>query len=97
MLPAAPQPQFACYFIDPEQIVQAVIHYPMYIGRSIGELLRVQRALIDTYQNDLSTPVDWQPSEARKCQLLMVKQYAVGELCERLISGNMLYHSSWLF
>ena len=23
----------ACYFIDPEQIVQAVIHYPMHIGR----------------------------------------------------------------
>lgn len=53
----------ACYFIDPEQIVQAVIHYPMYIGRSIGELLRVQRALIDTYQNDLSTPADWQPGD----------------------------------
>lgn len=55
----------ACYFIDPEQIFQAVIHYPMYIGRSIEKLLRVQRALIDTYQNDLSTPADWQPSEAR--------------------------------
>jgi peroxiredoxin (alkyl hydroperoxide reductase subunit C) len=53
----------ACYFVDPEQIVQAVIHYPMYIGRSIGELLRVQRALIDTYQNDLSTPADWQPGD----------------------------------
>ena len=53
----------ACYFIDPEQIVQAVIHYPMYIGRSIEKLLRVQRALIDTYQNDLSTPADWQPGD----------------------------------
>ena len=53
----------ACYFIDPEQIVQAVIHYPMHIGRSIEELLRVQRALIDTYQNDLSTPADWQPGD----------------------------------
>ena len=53
----------ACYFVDPEQIVQAVIHYPMYIGRSIEELLRVQRALIDTYQNDLSTPADWQPGD----------------------------------
>ena len=33
----------ACYFIDPKQIVQAIIHYPMYVGRSIDELLRVQR------------------------------------------------------
>ena len=53
----------ACYFIDPEQIVQAIIHYPMYVGRSIDELLRVQKALIDTYQNDLSTPADWQPGD----------------------------------
>ena len=53
----------ACYFIDPEQIVQAIIHYPMYVGRSIDELLRVQKALIDNYQNDLSTPANWQPGD----------------------------------
>jgi peroxiredoxin (alkyl hydroperoxide reductase subunit C) len=53
----------ACYFIDPDQIIQAIIHYPMYIGRSIDELLRVQKALIDTHQNDLSTPANWQPGD----------------------------------
>ena len=53
----------ACYFIDPEQIVQAIIHYPMYVGRSIDELLRVQKALINTYRNDLSTPANWQPGD----------------------------------
>lgn len=53
----------ACYFIDPNQIIQAIVHYPMYVGRSIDELLRVQKALIDTYENDLSTPADWQPGD----------------------------------
>ncbi len=53
----------ACYFIDPDQIIQAIIHYPMYVGRSIDELLRVQKALIDTHKNDLSTPANWQPGE----------------------------------
>jgi len=53
----------ACYFIDPDQIIQAVIHYPMYVGRSIDELLRVQQALIDTYDNELSTPANWQPGD----------------------------------
>ena len=53
----------ACYFIDPEQIIQAIIHYPMYVGRSIDELLRVQKALIDTYQNVLSTPANWKPGD----------------------------------
>ena len=53
----------ACYFIDPDQIIQAIIHYPMYVGRSIDELLRVHKALIDTHKNDLSTPADWRPGE----------------------------------
>jgi peroxiredoxin (alkyl hydroperoxide reductase subunit C) len=53
----------ACYFIDPEQVIQAIIHYPMYVGRSIDELLRVQRALIETHHNELSTPSDWQPGD----------------------------------
>ena len=53
----------ACYFIDPNQIIQAIIHYPMYVDRSIDELLRVQKALIDTYQNDWSTPANWQPGD----------------------------------
>jgi len=53
----------ACYFIDPDQVIQAIIHYPMYVGRSIDELLRVQKALIDTHKNDLSTPADWKPGE----------------------------------
>jgi len=53
----------ACYFIDPDQIIQAIIHYPMHVGRSIDEILRVQKALIDTHQNELSTPANWQPGD----------------------------------
>ena len=53
----------ACYFIDPKRIVQAVIYCPMYVGRSIDELLCVQKALIDVYQNDLSTSANWQPGD----------------------------------
>ena len=52
-----------CYFVDTDQIVQTVIHYPMHVGRSINEILRVQRALMDTHQNDYSTPVDWRLGE----------------------------------
>ena len=54
----------ACMFIDPTQKVQALIHYPMHIGRSVDELLRVQRALIDTYQTPRATPANWEPGDA---------------------------------
>ena len=53
----------ACLFTDPAQKVQALIHYPMHIGRSVDELLRVQHALIDTYQTPKVTPANWCPGE----------------------------------
>ena len=54
----------ACMFIDPAQKVQALIHYPMHIGRSVDELLRVQRALIETYQTPRAAPANWKPGDA---------------------------------
>lgn len=53
----------ACVFIDPNQNVQAIIHYPMQVGRSIGEILRVQQALISTFEADTATPANWSPGE----------------------------------
>ena len=53
----------ACVFIDPNQNVQAIIHYPMQVGRSIGELLRVQQALISTFEVETATPANWSPGE----------------------------------
>jgi alkyl hydroperoxide reductase subunit AhpC len=35
----------------------------MHIGRSVDELLRVQRALIDTYQTKKVAPANWCPGD----------------------------------
>ena len=53
----------ACTFIDPDQTIQAVIHYPMQVGRSIEELLRVQQALMATFDVEAATPANWSPGE----------------------------------
>lgn len=53
----------SCVFIDPNQNIQAVIHYPMQVGRSIDELLRVQQALISTFELETATPANWSPGE----------------------------------
>ena len=53
----------SCVFIDPNQTVQAVIHYPMQVGRSIDELLRVQQALMTTFEIEAATPANWSPGE----------------------------------
>ncbi|MFK8028783.1 MAG: peroxiredoxin [Gammaproteobacteria bacterium] len=51
------------FFIDPEGIIRALLHYPMNIGRSVEELLRVLQALQLTDDAQLATPEGWQPGD----------------------------------
>lgn len=51
------------FFIDPAGILRAVTHYPMRVGRSVDEILRVVRALQITQANDVSLPEGWQPGQ----------------------------------
>ncbi len=51
------------FFIDPEGILRAMSHYPMSVGRSVDEILRVMRALQITVSIDVSLPEGWQPGD----------------------------------
>ena len=51
------------FFIAPSGIVSAVIHYPMQVGRSVDEILRVLAALQAAEMGELSTPEGWRPGE----------------------------------
>lgn len=53
----------AAYFIDPEGIVRATTHYPLNIGRSIDEMVRMVAALQASYSGEKLAPADWQPGE----------------------------------
>lgn len=49
------------FFIDPHGIIRAMIHYPLVVGRSVEEILRVLAALQMTDSDGLSAPEGWQP------------------------------------
>ena len=53
----------ATYFIDPEGIIRAITHYPLTIGRSIDEMLRMVAALQASANGDRLAPADWQPKQ----------------------------------
>ena len=53
----------ATYFIDPEGIIRALTWYPINVGRSIDEMLRMVRALQRSAAGEVYTPADWQPGE----------------------------------
>lgn len=49
----------ATYVIDPDGVVRAVSWYPMNIGRSVQELLRLVTALQTSDREGASTPAGW--------------------------------------
>ncbi|MGI8996655.1 MAG: peroxiredoxin, partial [Pyrinomonadaceae bacterium] len=49
----------AVFVIDPKSVIRALIYYPMSLGRSIDEILRVLDALQTADANACSTPANW--------------------------------------
>jgi peroxiredoxin (alkyl hydroperoxide reductase subunit C) len=49
----------ATFVIDPDGIVRAISWYPMTVGRSVEELLRLVAALQTTDREHASTPAGW--------------------------------------
>lgn len=53
----------AAYFIDPQGIIQAITHYPMSIGRSVDEMVRMVAALQAASSGERLAPEGWRPGE----------------------------------
>jgi peroxiredoxin (alkyl hydroperoxide reductase subunit C) len=49
------------YFIDPGGLVRALTWYPLNVGRSVDEMIRMVAALQRTARGDVMTPEGWQP------------------------------------
>ncbi len=53
----------AVFVIDPKQIIRAIIYYPMQLGRSVDELVRIFEAIQVGDTNKVSLPANWQPGD----------------------------------
>lgn len=53
----------ASYFIDPDGIIRAIAWYPLTVGRSVEEMLRLVAALQRTAAGEVMTPEGWRPGE----------------------------------
>lgn len=54
----------ATFVIDPEGVVRAISWYPMSVGRSVDELLRLVQALQVSDEAKALTPAGWKPGDA---------------------------------
>jgi peroxiredoxin (alkyl hydroperoxide reductase subunit C) len=53
----------ATFVIDPEGVIRAIIWYPMNVGRSVDELLRLVTALQTSDRGEVFTPEGWRPGD----------------------------------
>ena len=53
----------AVFVIDPKQTIRAIIYYPMQLGRSVDELVRIFEAIQVGDANKVSLPANWQPGD----------------------------------
>ncbi len=51
----------ATYYIDPQGVVRALTWYPLTVGRSVEEMLRLATALQRAASGDVMTPEGWTP------------------------------------
>jgi len=65
------------FIIDPDNIIQAISFYPLNVGRNMDEILRMIAALQLTQQENVGTPLNWEPGDD---VLLPHKPYTSDEL-----------------
>ena len=53
----------ATFVIDPGGVIRAIVWYPMNVGRSVDELLRLVTALQTSDKSDVYTPEGWRPGD----------------------------------
>lgn len=53
----------ATYFIDPDGVIRGVTWYPMTVGRSIDEMVRMLAALQRSADGSVLTPAGWRPGD----------------------------------
>lgn len=53
----------ALFVIDPRRVIRGLIYYPMNVGRSVDEVLRLVSALQATERFSCATPVNWREGD----------------------------------
>jgi peroxiredoxin (alkyl hydroperoxide reductase subunit C) len=49
------------FIIDPDNVIQSIVYYPMTVGRSMEEIKRLLIALQTVAGKEISTPANWEP------------------------------------
>lgn len=80
------------FIIDDQQILRAMIYYPLTTGRNIDEIVRLITALQATDTHGLATPANWQPGDR-----MIVPPPATQEAAEERVADPTVECTDWYF
>ncbi|MUU77470.1 peroxiredoxin [Winogradskyella endarachnes] len=83
----------AVFFVDPNEIVRAIIYYPLSIGRNFDELYRALIAMQTSDKFNVATPADWNPGD----DVIVSPAGSCGVAEERMTSTEELECKDWFF
>jgi peroxiredoxin (alkyl hydroperoxide reductase subunit C) len=80
------------FFIDPKRNVRAMIYYPLNVGRSFDEILRVVDALLTVDAHAVACPANWRPGEP-----VIVPPPTTSALATERVANKELQVTDWYF
>ncbi|GJL50172.1 peroxiredoxin [Candidatus Nitrospira salsa] len=80
------------FVIDPKRVIRALVYYPMNVGRSVDEILRLVTALQTTERFSCATPVNWQDGE----KVVVPPPKTVSDVEERMNQSDLDHQDFYL-
>jgi peroxiredoxin (alkyl hydroperoxide reductase subunit C) len=80
------------FIIDPNQVVRAMIYYPLTTGRNMDEILRLIDALQTTDKHGVATPANWRPGD----QVIVPAPKTIEAAAERAMTPGIAC-TDWYF
>jgi len=78
------------YFIDPKQLIRAMIYYPLNVGRNFDEIMRVVDALQTVDKHGVACPANWCPGDE-----VIVPPPATVQDAEKRVHDKELHVMDW--
>jgi peroxiredoxin (alkyl hydroperoxide reductase subunit C) len=83
----------AVFFIDPKGMIRAIVYYPLSLGRSVDEFIRILDAMQTADANACATPANWKPGEP----VIVPAPITQDDAEKRVASANGLDVKDWYF
>lgn len=89
---SATAPVRCVFFIDPQNLVRAMIYYPLNVGRSFAEIQRVVDALQIVDAHKVACPANWRPGKP-----VIVPPPTTAKTAEERVQDTSLEVADWYF